>query len=99
MGRVGRAAIKVLYARQHEWGNPRNLTDALRAALWAILDMVKNARPRTLHMGANKGSSPIVYAGAYVKVGEKKWWLADEGDWQACWVACSFAGGPAGRPL
>ena len=40
LGRVGRAAVKALYQRQHAPCHVKGLSQELEAALWALLDIV-----------------------------------------------------------
>ena len=74
-----RAAAKALYARQYSKGLIK-LTVELEAALEALLDIVKQARPRKICMRQSGKASPLIYADAFVKVGEREWKLADAKD-------------------
>ena len=80
MGRVGRAAVKALYARQCAPGHVLKLSPALEAALWALLDIVCGAQPREVHLVRPRSRCPMVYADAFVKVGEKTWRLEEAYD-------------------
>ena len=77
MGRVGRSAVKALYARQYANADVRVLTVALEAALWALLDIVCHAAPRSVELTNVSPKRSLVYADAFVKVGERNWCLAD----------------------
>ena len=82
MGRVGRAAVKALYQRQHAPSHVKGLSQELEAALWALLDIVLKARPRSISLTANDNKKPVVYADAFVKVGERRWRLAEAKEYE-----------------
>ena len=82
MGRVGRAAVKALYARQHAPCRIKWLSPELEAALWALLDIVVKAKPRTIDMINKEWKRTVVYADAFVKVGERRWALADAKEYE-----------------
>ena len=77
MGRVGRSAVKALYARQYANADVKGLTVALVAALWALLDIVCHAAPRVVELKDRSPRRAMVYADAFVRVGEKLWSLAE----------------------
>ena len=77
MGRTGRAAIKAIYARQYATSESKSLGPPLKAALWALLSIVQDARPREIALVETGGMCPIVYADAFVKIGERTWRLAE----------------------
>ena len=77
MGRVGRAAVKALYARQHTSSDDHRLGSMLRAALWALVDVVTRAPPKVTWRSPSPVFRPLVYADAYVKVGEEQWHMGE----------------------
>ena len=64
MGRVGRAATKALYARQHDHHANASLTTALRASLETIVRLSETARPRTVPLSTEFAKVPQVCADA-----------------------------------
>ena len=71
MGSVGRAAVKALYARQYSTSGDHRADRMLKAALWALVDIVLKAPPRLIKRSIGTSSRPLVYADAYIKVGEE----------------------------
>ena len=71
-GRVGRAALKPVYERQHSSAFARKLSPQLRAALLCILDIVHNAPSRVV-LPSYFGSRPVTLA--YTD-GQGEGWIA-----------------------
>ena len=72
-GRVGRAATKPLFARQHApCGTSSRLTPALRASLLTFQRLARTAAPRVLPLSTEFCAVPIIYADAFFLLGETK---------------------------
>lgn len=85
MGRVGRAAVKALYARQHATDGDHRVDKMLKAALWALVDIVLKAPARLTRRSLVTSVRPLVYADAYIKVGEEGWHLGERTEFIERW--------------
>ena len=76
-GRVGRAATKAVYARQHEHNNKHTktnhkLTFALRASLTTLQHNITNSPPRKHEYHSTQTGCPVIYADAFFELGDKQ---------------------------
>ena len=71
-GSVGKAAIQPLYARSHDTTaeNDDTLSVGLRSSLKAIQHMLVNVTPRFIPYQVEERLTAVIFADAYVKVGE-----------------------------
>ena len=74
VGRVGRAATKPLFARQHATlHHAARLSPALRAPLRTFLRLAKDAIPRSVPLDTSFQPVPLVYADAYFLLGDQRY--------------------------
>ena len=72
-GRVGRAATKLIYQRQHQTHGSHTITPQLRMALEAILWLTFNAPPRRIPLSSSYTTKvPLVYTDAYFLAGDTR---------------------------
>ena len=73
-GSVGRSAMQPLYARSHDTTaeNDDKLSAGLRSSLKAIQHMLLNVTPRFIPFMVEERLSAVIFADAYVKVGETR---------------------------
>ena len=110
-GRVGRAACRPLFARQHQQGGLSALSPALRASLPALADILATAPPRWIPLGPDARGVPILYADACFSAGERECRPGQPGTWPDAWSPAAapclanswgfvlFPPGPGAQPL
>ena len=68
-GKVGRAALKALYARANS--NMNNLDKPTRSSLLALRDIIVHCKPMTIPGNPVADTYGVIYTDAYFKLGEK----------------------------
>jgi hypothetical protein len=77
-GKVARAPLKPIYARQHAVPTPGShtintkLTHGLRSALETLQFVIHNTGPRTLYYDFDTRPTALVYADAFFEIGDQK---------------------------
>ena len=88
-GRVGRAALKPLFGRQHTSTPNRKLTHALRAGCVSLMHILDWAPPRFVPFAPSTSKAPVLLADAFFQVGGARWNVGDS-DMPAVWPAESL---------
>ena len=77
LGRVGRAALKPVFARQHAKSHTSLLSPALAASLSTFRRLARIARPRALPLDPSFVPVPVMYADANFALGDQKFRACD----------------------
>ena len=77
VGRLGQAAVKPLYARQHARSRNTQLTPALTASLWTFHHLAHVALPRSIPLTSHPTKVPLVYADAFFAAGDRQYEVSD----------------------
>ena len=76
-GRLGQAAVKPLYARQHARSRNTQLTPALTASLLTLHHLAHVALPRSIPLTSHPTNVPLVYADAFFAAGDRQYEVSD----------------------
>ena len=77
LGRVGRGALKPVFARQHAKFHTSRLSLALAASFSTFCRLARIARPRALPLDTSFVPVPVIYADAYFALGDQKFRACD----------------------
>ena len=100
-GRIGRAPLKPVYARQHALPLPgmrivnEKLTFALRSALRTLRRIINSCKPRKIPYACNGTGLPLVYADAFFEIGGQRYRpheVPDDLQWDKTAVVASTNG-------
>ena len=84
-GRLGRAALKPLFARQHASGATSVLTPTLRAALTMLVELFAAAPPRTVPYAVRGQYPALVFSDAYFQLGDSPLRPGHPDQWPELW--------------